>query len=792
MDRLKVLNDLNEFSITNDSNKIINDLNVLLLNPEENHDLIMMIINNGMLFGFDKYLKFDYLQFSDSNKLSLIMGCFKSKQFNYLNIEQLSLLDEIKYNNKMLISAPTSFGKTSLVNEFLICNYKEFNSVIYIVPTNSLIEELYIKFLRLNKEFNLDYKISTIPRIDYFSRNLLILTPERFLMFNSIYHDFKIDLLVMDEMYKIVNARNRYVSDVVNNRSYKFRKSLELVANSNSKCIFLSPYTYCLTPSMKNFADKYGIKSIIRKTDYINHELYCISTQKEFNNFFKINKSSYLSGDNVPTKTIKILKGLIGKQNIVYIPNSSTASEIINNCESDCGILNKNPRFNIFYKHLCDNYTVENLQVWEVIKGLEKGIGIYMSPIPRYIKKEIIRLFNDKVISSLLVTTSFVEGVNSNAENIIITSVFTAKSVKLENIDLLNVMGRAGRFGESPIGNILAINKDIYDILNRAKKSDIFLNNPNYEISDVVRDDYEIDMIEDEFLNDYELNRKKDIIQLQKTLCLSEQELNIALNVPKLWKLVLYNYFKNMDSNEILNCKKLIDNIISDDRNNIAESLEAIFNILKYAFETQNINIFQTKVGEIRPFSSNGAFVWKGLYKLHSFTSIKEILYYKKKHIQDIIDNISKKNYINNDKDKLVRLISDEKKWILSYINSDMSINDNKVYNDTFKFISDVMQYKIPYYLNFFACIYKLFVTKNKVININPDDINPYKIAMFFENGMCDTVNQDMMDYGLPNELIKSISDNKIIVNKNLDVDKLNFIDEYQKLMLKEFIEVML
>lgn len=792
MDRLKVLNDLNEFSITNESNKIINDLNILLLNPEENQDLIMMIINNGMLFGFDKYLKFDYLQFSDADKLSLIMGCFKSKQFNYLNIEQLSLLDEIKNNDKMLISAPTSFGKTSLVNEFLICNYQEFDNVIYIVPTNSLIEELYIKLLKLNRKFDLNYKISTIPKIDYFSRNLLILTPERFLMFNSIYNDFKVDLLVMDEMYKIVNARNRYVSDVVNNRSYKFRKSLELVANYNSKCIFLSPYTYCLTTSMENFTNKYGIESIVRKTDYINHELHCISTQKEFNKFFNIDKSSYLSDDNVPTKTIKILKGLIGKQNIVYIPNSSTASEIIDNCESECGILNKNDRFDIFYNHLCQNYTVENLQVWEVIKGLEKGIGIYMSPIPRYIKKEIIRLFNDKVISCLLVTTSFVEGVNSNAENIIITSVFTAKSVKLENIDLLNVMGRAGRFGESPIGNILAINKNIYNILDNARKTDIFLNNPNYEKSNEIRDDYEIDMIEDEFLNESELNRKKEIIKLQNDLDLSNKELNIALNVPKLWKLILYSHFESMDNNEIIKCKKLIDNIVSDDRNDVAESLETIFNILKFAFEIKDINIFQTKLGEIKPFSSNGSFIWKGLYKLHSFSSIKEILYYKKQHIQDVIDSVVKNYYINNDKERLARVLSDDKKWVLGYINSDISINDSKVYNDTFKFISDVMQYKIPYYLNFFVSIYKLFVTKNKVVDINPDEINPYKIAMFFENGMCDAVDQDMMDYGLPNELIKVISDNKIIVNKKLDVDKLDFIDEYQKLMLKEFIEVML
>ena len=81
-----------------------------------------------------------------------------------------------------------------------------------------------------------------MPTIDKLSRNLLILTPERFLLFNSMYSNFYIDLLVMDEMYKIINARNKRISDVVNNRSYKFRKSLELVAKSNSKCIFLSPY----------------------------------------------------------------------------------------------------------------------------------------------------------------------------------------------------------------------------------------------------------------------------------------------------------------------------------------------------------------------------------------------------------------------------------------------------------------------------------------------------------------------------------------------------------------------
>lgn len=791
MDRLEVLNDLNDFAISNDSSKIIQDLNRLLLEPIKNKDLIMLIINNAQLFGFDKYLQFDFSKFSDSNKVSMTLGCFRSKQFNYLNIEQLLLLDEIESNNKILISAPTSFGKTSLVNEFLLNNSNIFNNVVYIVPTNSLIEELYIKLLNLNKKFELNYSISTMPMINKFSRNLLILTPERFLLFNSMYFDFHLDLLVMDEMYKIINARNQKVSDVVNNRSYKFRKSLELVASCSSKCIFLSPYTYCLTPSMEAFITKYKIENIIRKTDYINHELHCLSTQKEFNKYFNLKKSEYLAGFNVHDKTISILKQLIGKQNIVYIPNSSVASDIVNNCNNECGILNKDERFNKFYKHLCDNYNVDNLNVWEVIKGLEKGIGIYMSPIPRYIKKEIIRMFNDKVISTLLVTTSFVEGVNSNAENIIITSVYTAKSVKLENIDLLNVMGRAGRFGESPIGNILAISKDIFKILDNARKTDIYLNNPNYESSDETRDDYEIDMLEDKYLNSNEKCRKELINKLQNNLNLSDRDLNIALNVSKLWKLVLYDYFKNMSIDEISNCKILIDNIMSSDRNDVANSIESIFNILKNAFESVNINIFETQVGDIKPYSIDNTFIWKGLYKLHSYTTIKEILFYKKQYIQNIIDEIKNgTSYVFN-KEQLSRIISDNKRWVLNYLNKDVTVNDNKVYNDTFKFISDVMQYKIPYYLNFFACVYKLFITKNKDLNINSDDINTYKIAMFFENGMSDNIDQEMVDYGLPNELLKMLVDHKVIINKNTDIDTIDFIDEYQKLMLKDFVSIM-
>ena len=166
-------------------------------------------------------------------------------------------------------------------------------------------------------------------------------------------------------------------------------------------------------------------------------------------------------------------------------------------------------------------------------------------------------------------------------------------------------------------------------------------------------------------------------------------------------------------------------------------------------------------------------------------------MFYKKKNIQNIVDSFIKDRPYINTKEQLNRIITDERKWILNYLNKDTTVNDSKVYNDTFKFISDVMQYKIPYYLNFFVSVYKLFISKNPNPYINPDDINTYKIAMFFENGMNDNIDQNMVDFGFPSELLKILNDNNIIINNKIDIDSINIIDDYQKEMLKDFVTVM-
>ena len=129
-------------------------------------------------------------------------------------------------------------------------------------------------------------------------------------------------------------------------------------------------------------------------------------------------------------------------------------------------------------------YNIENTREWYITRGLRNGIGIYISSMPRYVKKEIINLFESNIIKCLIVTTAFIEGVNSSADNMIITSAYTARSIKLNDMALLNISGRAGRFGKKFIGNIYFFNDDLCENVKNNSSTGVKLYNPNYMYND--------------------------------------------------------------------------------------------------------------------------------------------------------------------------------------------------------------------------------------------------------------------------------------------------------------------
>lgn len=112
-----------------------------------------------------------------------------------LHREQSSVLSKLLSGRSIAVSAPTSFGKSFIIDAFIAA--KRPSNVVIIVPTIALMDETR---RRLYKKFSREYGIVTVPDTTLSERNILIFPQER--AFGYLNKIDKIDLLVADEFYK--------------------------------------------------------------------------------------------------------------------------------------------------------------------------------------------------------------------------------------------------------------------------------------------------------------------------------------------------------------------------------------------------------------------------------------------------------------------------------------------------------------------------------------------------------------------------------------------------------------
>ena len=161
MNRSDYVNQINKAVIDNNPKIVISLLNELFSEDYKKFlDIIFMAISSFQLYGFLAYLTKNEQEFFFSFDF-IRTTAYKGHNLLFYNNEQQSLLYELSQHEKIFLSAPTSFGKTSIVIEYILENNEKLNNVIFIVPTNSLLEELYQKFILLNKELNLSYYVTT-------------------------------------------------------------------------------------------------------------------------------------------------------------------------------------------------------------------------------------------------------------------------------------------------------------------------------------------------------------------------------------------------------------------------------------------------------------------------------------------------------------------------------------------------------------------------------------------------------------------------------------------------------
>lgn len=132
----------------------------------------------------------------------------KVRKNNILDKTQQDMIDfyQSLKQKRMLVSAPTSYGKTFIMREILYLNYQRYRNVLLVFPTVALLRENAIKMDELNREKEMGYHVvkSIDNEIDGEQRNIFVFTPERTLQLLANYPDIEIDFFSMMKCIKLM------------------------------------------------------------------------------------------------------------------------------------------------------------------------------------------------------------------------------------------------------------------------------------------------------------------------------------------------------------------------------------------------------------------------------------------------------------------------------------------------------------------------------------------------------------------------------------------------------------
>lgn len=417
-----------------------------------------------------------------------------------LHPEQIRIVEKILLENALIISAPTSFGKTFCIFEY-IARYKP-NNVVLVVPTLALGDEYFRKIIKKYRNSFSEYKVHTnITKDDDFSvsnNNIFILTHDRVVNENLCGRLPTIDFLVIDEVYKLATDKNNDRVLVLNMAYYR----LSLKAK---KYVLLAPFIGAVENTEKLY-----MKPVFWKTDY----------SPVINDVIQIDL--LLEDDRNPMIKEVLDAKCKNDKTLIYFPTVTSMNKyILKFIKKEPIVDNLSTNVSNFIKWAKE----EIHEDWCVIAALERGYLIHNGQIPLGIRTFQLDCYDsDENFSRMLCTSTLLEGVNTTAKNIIITKPSRKSNKKnsdfFEAFDFFNLVGRTGRLNESLIGKAYYL-KGIDDPIF---KKEAAIKNIKFELTD---DSKDIDIQK----GDYE--KHSDFVAFIKELNITHEEYidNIGVKV---------------------------------------------------------------------------------------------------------------------------------------------------------------------------------------------------------------------------------------------------------------------
>lgn len=739
----------------NEASNLVKQLNAYRKKEIEDYDFIKVVCSY-----FDKVKDLDFLSPSDLKFLKYISNVsgiphyydllfskfnhtesfvkYDLNTFSSLLYESSLHVDEEikihKYQKKVLdsfekgklnhyfLSASTSFGKTYLIYE--IIKKMEYKNIILVFPTIALLSENFEKLMTNNeyKFFRDNFKIHTLSDVeDFEDRNIFIYTPERYLSFIDKNNDFNIDFVFVDEIYKIDNEYLTNDEKKENERDTAYRVALYNLLSLQRDALLVGPYINFPNPEDNNINqsfNKFLEANQFKILDFNNIEIVNKSFKEVYStNIHYVDEELTISLDGLKTNKQKIPKIVaeirkINQNMIIYTKGSGTAETVAKNV-IEYSKFNKKQSEELkeLIAHLKKTFIYSD---WSVIKGLENNIAIHHGLVPKYVQKEIIKLFNTGDIDILISTTTITEGVNTSAKNLIITSAKKGDK-PLKTFDAKNIAGRAGRFLYHYSGRVLIYEKEFSKIING---KDDEIKHKNYD-ENSSKNEIDYFITENDYLDIKDIDRKNEIEVMRK-------ERGIPLEIIQAYKVISYSdkikiydeIIKLLNNKEesYLSMKVSIGKIAYNlylDYDGLALILSVIYSIVK----NDKLKFFIDFESEIKKEGKN-----KG--KKYSILIYMLSAYIENGHIGNIKYNKEKR-----------KLKTDE------------------AIREASQFIYNTLKYQLVKYLGVFNIMYKFIESKRTNVDINKI-VGIDKLLRKLEYNATSELGKLASDYGVPSKII--------------------------------------
>ena len=339
-----------------------------------------------------------------------------------LHSAQSHVLKRLLLGDNIAVSAPTSFGKSFIVDAFIAIRQPE--NVVMIVPTIALADETR---RRIEHKFSHKYKIITTTDATITERNIFIFPQER--SFAYLDKLEKIDMLIVDEFYK---ASSMFDDD---RSSSLLSAIIELGRISRQK--------YYLAPNIHKIADNVFTQGMqfMRLTDFKT----------------VITKAAKIYEKRRSDENVDEFK----KNNLVNILQNNTAKTLVyagsyNNINKVSTILADNLPYKetSLLRDFNDWLKVNYGDSFSLCQLSERGIGIHNGKMHRSLSQIQVKLFEcTEGLDTIISTSSIIEGVNTQAEQVIVWSNKNGLH-KFDYFTYRNIIGRAGRMFKYFVGTV--------------------------------------------------------------------------------------------------------------------------------------------------------------------------------------------------------------------------------------------------------------------------------------------------------------------------------------------------